>query len=595
MQVTGPSPSLGSGNITARLREALAAAGIPVRAGEPATVADRLLIVHPAAWYAEADAPPPDDLLRVAVGYSVAPYGSVALQDDAEVGRRLTAIAHPDARCTEHLRRVGCRVVHVPLGCRPVPTSSHDADRPVHVASHGEPTERRLRVLAGGARDLDDVPCAHLFPDPSTTRVFGQAPLRAARVLVDVAPDDDAAPDLTVLLAAAEAGAAVVSERLGSWPTAAIANAVTSAPPATLFRRARELAADPAAAAARADELHAACLAHATLQDTARGLATLLALAPPPPRVSPRAAALSPHAAPPEPPPPIAEVIRRESSADDAAIRAAVQQALSGLRTVRRRLDSMAAAPGSADVEQLLGPARVQPVEVSVVVPAYSADRTITATLESVREAASEDDAPTLEVIVVDDASPGDDAAIAVDWACAHPEVPVTVLQHGTNRGLSAARNTAVACAVGAMVLALDADDLLRPRGLRRLVDALDRDAKAVFAYGIVERFDLNESLGMVGLYPWAPERLRYGNYIPAQSLLRRDALLALGGYVDMEWGFEDWELWCRVAQSGGHGVWVPEVVIRYRQRTDSMSAGLQLSRIGPLTDMLERHPELLR
>ncbi len=61
-----------------------------------------------------------------------------------------------------------------------------------------------------------------------------------------------------------------------------------------------------------------------------------------------------------------------------------------------------------------------------------------------------------------------------------------------------------------------------------------------------------------------------------------------------MDWGFEDWDLWCRVAESGGHGTWVPEIVARYRLRPGSMSAGLQLSRLGPLADMLERHPELL-
>ncbi len=412
----------------------------------------------------------------MAVGYSLAPYGSVALQDDAEVGRRLGAIAHPDARCAEHLRHLGCRAVHVPLGCRPATADDRSQARPVHVASYGEPTERRLRVLAGGARDLDDVRCSHLFADPSTTRVFGTAPLRNARVLVDVAPDDDAAPDLTVLLAAAEAGAAVVSERLGTWPTAAISAAVTSAPPATLFRRARELAADAGAAAEHARKLHAACLAHAALADTGRGLAEMLALESPAPRSSPRTASLSQYAKPTEPPPPIAEVIRRESGADDAAVRAGLQQALGSLRTLRKRVDRLEAGTTPEQetaVAQLYRSAHDAPVEVSVLVPAHGAARTIEATLTSVAAAAAEPDAPSMEIVVVDDASPGPDAEVAVAWAKEHPDLPVTVLRHATNRGLSAARNTAAAHAAGPLVLALDADDLLRPRGLARLLAAL--------------------------------------------------------------------------------------------------------------------------
>ncbi len=230
---------------------------------------------------------------------------------------------------------------------------------------------------------------------------------------------------------------------------------------------------------------------------------------------------------------------------------------------------------------------------ISFIVPAHDEEQLIGKTLDAIT-ASARTLAEPFEVIVVDDASPGPDAELAAAWAQAHPELPVTVLRHARNRGLSAARNTALERAAGACVLPLDADDLLRPQGLQRLLHGLEADPEAVFAYGILERFDPTGPTGLVGLYPWAPERMRTGNYIPALALIRREALLALGGYADMVWGYEDWDLWCRVAEAGRHGVWVPQIVARYRTRANSMSANLHLSHVAPLADMLERHPVLL-
>jgi hypothetical protein len=458
--------------------------------------------------------------------------------------------------------------------------------------SLGPDTPRRLRLLAGGADDLEDVVCAHLFTDASTSRVFGERPLARATVLVDVGAEDSPAPDLAVLLEATEAGAAIVTERLGLWPM----DALVVAPPRTLFRRARELAADTTRAAALAAAARRALESAATLGDMGQRLVALLdAATPVDHRVAVRrpAPALSPAASPPAPRS-IATVIRDEARRPDAAMLSGLDQAIRSVKALEARVERLETREED-DVRVVhAGPPADGPVQVSVLVPAHRAARTLTQTLDSVLAAAAEAGAPSLEVIVVDDASPGPDAELAAAWAQAHPELPVTVLRHTRNRGLSAARNTALARAAGACVLPLDADDLLRPHGLPRLLAGLEADPEAVFAYGILERFDATGPTGLVGLYPWAPERLRTGNYIPALALIRREALLALGGYADMVWGYEDWDLWCRVAEAGRHGVWVPQIVARYRTRANSMSANLHLTHVAPLADMLERHPVLL-
>ncbi len=133
------------------------------------------------------------------------------------------------------------------------------------------------------------------------------------------------------------------------------------------------------------------------------------------------------------------------------------------------------------------------------MIPAFNARRIVVGALESVYAAArgrrtgSRDRA-------VDDASPQDDGAAVVDWAAAHPDLPVTVLRHRCNRGLARARNTALGRATGDVVLPLDADNTLRPRGLRRLLDGLDAEPDATFAYGLLQEFDTGDPVGLRGL-----------------------------------------------------------------------------------------------
>jgi len=291
----------------------------------------------------------------------------------------------------------------------------------------------------------------------------------------------------------------------------------------------------------------------------------------------------------------VREQLLREQCRPDVTIREGVRAALGELRSLERRL---ARIEGDAPDETTLlhAPSTRTPVLVSVLVPAFNARRLLPEALQSVERTAAEPGAPALEVIVVDDGSPQDDGAAAVEWAGAHAELPVTVLRHRYNRGLAAARNTALERARGELVLPLDADNALLPGGLERLLGAMAAEPDAVFAYGLLQEHDALDPVGLRGLYPWDPARLRYGNYIDALALIRRAALQELGGYaVDMpEQGYEDWDLWCRFADSGAAGTWVPQIVAAYRIRPDSMSAALALSHVAPLADMLERHPRLL-
>jgi GT2 family glycosyltransferase len=109
---------------------------------------------------------------------------------------------------------------------------------------------------------------------------------------------------------------------------------------------------------------------------------------------------------------------------------------------------------------------------------------------------------------------------------------------------------------------------------------------------------EMHSDTGPVGLrsyYPWRPERLRTGNYIDAMALWRVDVLRRLGGYaVDKRLhGWEDYDLWCRAADAGSRGAFLPEVVARYRVTQHSMLSVTNISAQTAVSLLIERSPRL--
>lgn len=115
---------------------------------------------------------------------------------------------------------------------------------------------------------------------------------------------------------------------------------------------------------------------------------------------------------------------------------------------------------------------------VSIVIPCFNAERTISATIDS----ALGQTYNRCEVIVVDDGSTDDSVNIAQSYGeCTH-------LESGPNRGASSARNRGTILAKGEYIQYLDADDLLTADTLERRVDAI-RGAGSDVAYTDWQRF----------------------------------------------------------------------------------------------------------
>ena len=97
--------------------------------------------------------------------------------------------------------------------------------------------------------------------------------------------------------------------------------------------------------------------------------------------------------------------------------------------------------------------------EISVIIPAYNASRTIGPTIESVLAQTFTD----FELLVIDDGSTDDTA----DIVSAVGDLALNCVRT-ENGGVSVARNRGLDMATGAYVAFLDADDAWRPAKLER-------------------------------------------------------------------------------------------------------------------------------
>lgn len=258
-----------------------------------------------------------------------------------------------------------------------------------------------------------------------------------------------------------------------------------------------------------------------------------------------------------------------------------------------RRLDATACVlrtGSSQHLERVETPAYVDASpEVSAIVTVYDYAEVVSETLASL--VASDD--VSFEVVVVDDHATDTSRDVVRTFLAAHPEIPMVLVGKDANEGLAAARNTGFAHARGELVMVMDADNHVYPTCLRRLADTLHDDPDASAAYAILE--DFGDQRNVRSALAWDVRRLCQANYIDAQAMWRRSAWESLGGYRadDVVHGWEDWDLWLRLASHGGYATLRPEILGRYRVQRGSMIALTNLATDDALAEIRSRYPAL--
>ncbi len=208
---------------------------------------------------------------------------------------------------------------------------------------------------------------------------------------------------------------------------------------------------------------------------------------------------------------------------------------------------------------------------ISVIIPAYNAERTILETITSVQQQTFSD----LELLVINDGST--DQTLELLNSVNEPRMKILDYPNG---GVSVARNRGITHARGEFIAFLDADDLWIADKLELQLAALQQHPEA----GVV--YSWNYCMDEKGEIFYADNPIFFTGNVYAQLLLdnfivngsncliRRQAIASVGEFDPMVAGSEDWDYWLRLALQWPFVV-VEKPQIFYRLSSKSISSNV--------------------
>jgi glycosyltransferase involved in cell wall biosynthesis len=241
-------------------------------------------------------------------------------------------------------------------------------------------------------------------------------------------------------------------------------------------------------------------------------------------------------------------------------------------------VSSEAAAPGGAEPAPL----------ISVVVPVYGTEAYLPQCLDSILAQTH----ANLEVLCVDDCSPGNAAEIIRDYA--GRDARVRLISHAENQGLGSARNTGIRAARGALIGFVDSDDWLEPEMYARLLELMER-AQADIVQCSAARMSEGRNIGS---YPVSGgTRTRYTIHSmfgegptfvgAAWNKLYKTSLFLDNDIFYPDILFEDVATTPRLVHCAKRIASLPESYLNYRYRDDSIVNDISIARVEKRIDGL--------
>lgn len=197
---------------------------------------------------------------------------------------------------------------------------------------------------------------------------------------------------------------------------------------------------------------------------------------------------------------------------------------------------------------------------MSVIIPARNASATLARCLDALMSQTTDE----IEALVVDDKSADDTAAIASRY-------PVTLVALPEHAGVSAARNRGAEASHGAILLFLDADVVLAPGGISRVLAAMARpEVDALIGsydedpddHSIVSRFK-----NLAHHHFHQHSRTEATSFWGACGAVRRECFFAAGEFNEKRFklpSIEDVELGYRLIDQGVRIVLDPELQVKH-------------------------------
>ncbi len=203
---------------------------------------------------------------------------------------------------------------------------------------------------------------------------------------------------------------------------------------------------------------------------------------------------------------------------------------------------------------------------VSIVTPAFNAERYLRETIESVRKQSH----ASWELLVADDCSTDSTRTLLEEQARADERVRVITLPR--NGGPAMARQSAIEAAQGRYIAFLDSDDMWLPAKLERQLRFMQERA-AGLSFTAFRRISADGArLGrMIGV----PDALEYGQLLGNTAIATSTAVIdrALTGPFRMvKTYYDDFALWLEITRRGFPAFGLNEDLMRYRVLGGSVS-----------------------
>jgi glycosyltransferase involved in cell wall biosynthesis len=165
------------------------------------------------------------------------------------------------------------------------------------------------------------------------------------------------------------------------------------------------------------------------------------------------------------------------------------------------------------------------------------------------------------KIIIVDD---GSDATTKKILASINHSLVQIVYQE--NKGVSAARNRAIAMAQTDYIVNLDADDYYEPIFIERAVPLLNNTNHLVAVSSYHRIFNGANTIEIVKPLGGKLKDFIVKNNCSSNTMFTKKAWLTVGGFDEkMQAGYEDWEFWIAILKLGGTIHVIQEVLSHYR------------------------------
>ena len=183
---------------------------------------------------------------------------------------------------------------------------------------------------------------------------------------------------------------------------------------------------------------------------------------------------------------------------------------------------------------------------ISVVMPAYNAQKFISSAIESILDQTFKN----FELIIINDCSADNTRSIVKSFAKKDPRIKL--IDNKTRLNIAASLNKGISMASSNIIARMDADDISIPNRLELQYKLITSDKNIAVIGANIIVMDLNENEIAIRSYPTTSEKLKaclfkYSPFAHPVVCFRKDMSDSVGGYNPKYSPTEDLDLWFRL------------------------------------------------